>query len=62
MKTPLDLAGTARGVGREGLIKGWHELNTNSRCDKRLGSEEEKHDDNPLADRGEKERKRAAWL
>lgn len=45
-----------------GFIKGWHELTTNSRSDKRLGSEEEKHDDNMLAERGQKERKRAAWL
>ena len=30
--------------------------NINSRCDKRLGSDEEKHDDNTLTDKGEREK------
>lgn len=31
-----------------------------SRCDKRLGSDEEKHDDNTLTEKGERKREKAS--
>jgi len=34
--------------------------NIDSRCDERLGSEEEKHDDNALTDKGERKREKAS--
>lgn len=36
--------------------------NIDSRCDKRLSSEELKHDDNALTDKGEREGKKAGGV